>query len=53
LTAQILDGVGLAVPNISNQGVEVFVPNAKIVAILVWASIALGRVSFLFAGSRK
>jgi hypothetical protein len=26
---------------------DVFVPNAKIVAILVWAGIALGRASFL------
>ena len=47
LTAQILDAIGLAVPTISNQGVDAFVPNAKIVAILVWASISLGGVSFL------
>ena len=47
LTAQILDAIGLAVPTISNQGVDAFVPNAKIVAILVWAGISLGGVSFL------
>ncbi len=47
LATQILDGVGLAVSTVPNQGVDAFVHNTKIVAILVWAGISLGGVSFL------
>ena len=47
LTTQILDGIGLAVPTIPNQGVDVFVYDTEIVAVLVLAGIALGGASFL------
>ena len=47
LTAQILDGVALAVPTVPNQGMDAFVPIAKIVAIPVGVGISLGGASFL------
>ena len=47
LAAQILDGVGLAVSTVPDQGVDVFVYDTEIVAVLVLAGIALGGASFL------
>ena len=47
LATQILDGVGLAVSTVPNQGMDVFVYNTEIIAILVWAGISLGGASFL------
>jgi len=47
LATQILDAIGLAVSTVSDQGMDVFVYDTEINAILVWAGIALGRASFL------
>ena len=47
LATQILDGVGLAVPTVPNQGMDVFAYDIEINAILVWAGITLRRACFL------
>ena len=47
LATQILDYIGFSVSTVPNQGMDVFVYDTEIVAILVWAGISLGGVSFL------
>jgi hypothetical protein len=39
------------VPTVPNQGVEAFVYNTEIVAVLVWTGITLRRASFLSSAS--